>query len=189
MDNDRRLYIVSEEGGGDVDHPQLWVFAPSTQPNQAPTAVTLTNVVATLPENTSTATRLKVADVVVADDGIGTNVLTVTGPDAAFFEVDSTGLYIKAGTVLDYETRSTYTVGVAVDDPGAISKNHWTVRIRGSPSVTATECSKCAVNDPFTDTTVQLSDKTIVSSVPTSTIGSIATVIPALRSIPVPSLP
>ncbi len=29
-----------------------------------------------------------------------------------------------------------------------------TVRIRGSPSVTATECSKCAVNDPSVDTTV-----------------------------------
>ena len=29
-----------------------------------------------------------------------------------------------------------------------------TVRIRGSPSVTATECSKWAVNDPSVDTTV-----------------------------------
>lgn len=37
-----------------------------------------------------------------------------------------------------------------------------TVRIRGSPSVTATECSKCAVNDPSADTTVHLSDRTRV---------------------------
>ena len=34
------------------------------------------------------------------------------------------------------------------------ARDHGTVRIRGFPSVTATECSKCAVNDPSADTTV-----------------------------------
>ena len=33
-------------------------------------------------------------------------------------------------------------------------QRHRTVRIRGSPSVTATECSKCAVSDPSAATTV-----------------------------------
>ena len=56
---------------------------------------------------------MKVADVNVADDGLGTNDLSVTGADAASFEVDSTGLYIKAGTTL---SKSSYTVSVAVDD-------------------------------------------------------------------------
>ena len=36
MDRDGNLYVVSENGGGDIDHPQLWVYAPSTAPNQAP---------------------------------------------------------------------------------------------------------------------------------------------------------
>src|SRR5262249_29821935 len=85
---------------------------------QAPTAVTLTNKTASLPENTNTATRLKVADVNVTDaDGIGTNNLAVTGPDASSFEVDNTGLYLKAGTALDFETKSSYDVTVTVDDP------------------------------------------------------------------------
>jgi hypothetical protein len=66
---------------------------------------------------------------------------------------------------------------------------HWTVRIRGSPSVTAIECSKCAVKDPSVDTTVHWSDNTFVSAVPTKTMGSMAIVIPALRGIPVPALP
>jgi uncharacterized protein YjiK len=117
MDNDGKLYVVNENGGGDVDHPQLWVYAPSTAANQAPTAVTLNNQVTSMAENTSTATRIKVADVAVADDGLGTNNLTVTGPDASSFEVDSTGLYIKAGTALDFETKPSYNVSVAVDDP------------------------------------------------------------------------
>jgi uncharacterized protein YjiK len=117
MDHDGNLYVVSENGGGDIDHPQLWVYQPSTVPNQAPSAVTLANQVGSILENTSTATRLKVADVVVTDDGLGTNILTTTGPDSSFFEVDSNGLYIKAGTVLDFETKNNYSVTVEVDDP------------------------------------------------------------------------
>jgi uncharacterized protein YjiK len=116
MDNDGKLYVVSEEGGGDVGHPQLWVYAPSTGSNQAPTAVTLGNPVTTIAEGTSTTTRVKVADVTVADDAVGTNTLTVTGADAASFEVDSTGLYLKAGTVLNRTTKPSYSVAVAVDD-------------------------------------------------------------------------
>jgi uncharacterized protein YjiK len=118
MDDDGLLYIVSENGGGGFDFPQLWVYAPSSVPNQAPTAIALTNQIATLPENTSTATRLKVANVAVTDDGLGTNVLSVAGPDASAFEVDDSGLYVKAGVVLDFEVQSTFAVTVSVDDTG-----------------------------------------------------------------------
>jgi uncharacterized protein YjiK len=117
MDPSGFLYVVSENGGGDIDHPQLWVYAPASVPNQAPTALALNNQINTLSENTSTLTRLKVADVVITDDGLGNNNLTVTGPDAAFFEADSTGLFIKAGTTLDFETKTSYSVTVVLDDP------------------------------------------------------------------------
>src|SRR6185369_5243771 len=79
MDRDGNLYVVSENGGGDSDHPQLWVYAPSTAQNQVPTAVALKNAVTSIPENTSTAAAVKLADIIVTDDGIGTNNLTVTG--------------------------------------------------------------------------------------------------------------
>ena len=42
---------------------------------------------------------------------------TVTGADAAFFEVDSTGLYIKAGTHPRFRDQDSYAVTVNVDDP------------------------------------------------------------------------
>jgi uncharacterized protein YjiK len=128
MDHDGRLYVVSEQGGGDFDHPQLWVYAPSSGVNQAPTAIVLNNQVPSIVENTSTATRLKMADVVVGDDGLGTNSLSVTGADAASFEIDSTGLYLKAGTTLDYEAKSSYSVAVHVDD----------TTVGGSPDASAT---------------------------------------------------
>ncbi|MGE0418132.1 MAG: SdiA-regulated domain-containing protein, partial [Acetobacteraceae bacterium] len=117
MGADGMLYVVSENGGGDFDHPQLWVYAPSSAANAAPSGVTLDNAVTAIDENTSTTSRLKVADVTIADDGLGTNSLSLGGADAAFFEVDSTGLYIKVGTVLDFETKTNYAVTVNVDDP------------------------------------------------------------------------
>lgn len=116
MDADGRLYLVSEEGGGDFDHPQLWVFASATGTNEAPTDLDLSNALTSILENTNTASRVKVADVVLTDDGLGTNSYSVTGADAAYFEADSSGLYIKSGVSLDYETKTSYSVTVEVDD-------------------------------------------------------------------------
>ena len=116
MGADGTLYVVSENGGGDFDHPQLWVYQAAQAANQAPTALALINRTTTIAENTATASRIKVADVAITDDGIGTNTLTLTGADAAAFEVDVNGLYIKVGTVLDFETKASYAVTVNVDD-------------------------------------------------------------------------
>src|SRR5262249_32661310 len=117
MDRDGNLYTVSENGGGDSDHPQLWVYAPSTAQDQPPTAVTLHNAVTSIPENTSTAAPIKLGDIIVTDDGLGPNHLSVTGPDAAFFQIIGTALYLKAGTALSANTKPTYNVTVNVDDP------------------------------------------------------------------------
>ncbi|TDU71099.1 uncharacterized protein YjiK [Prosthecobacter fusiformis] len=116
MDRKGNLYVVSENGGGNIDHPQLWVYSPSTEPNQAPTAVALTNPVNSIVENSNTAIRVKVADITITDDGLGTNTLTVSGDDASFFEIVAGALFIKAGTVLDYETKTSYSVTVELDD-------------------------------------------------------------------------
>lgn len=116
MDADGILYVVSENGGGDINHPQLWVYAPSSATNQPPTAITLNNTVTSIIENTSTASPLKVADIVVTDDGLGTNSITISGADAASFEVIGTALFIKAGTVLDFETKTSYVITVNVND-------------------------------------------------------------------------
>ncbi len=87
-----------------------------TDVNEAPTAITFANTVPSLPENTNPLVRLKVANPVIADDALGENTLALSGADAASFEVDNTGLYLKAGTLLDFETKATYAVTVTVDD-------------------------------------------------------------------------
>ena len=117
MDRDGFLYVVNENGGGDANHPELWVYAHSDAPNLAPTAVVLNNAVTSIPENTSTAAPVKLADIVVTDDGLGTNNLTVTGADAGSFQIIGTGLYLKAGTPLSSSAKPSYSVTVNVDDP------------------------------------------------------------------------
>jgi hypothetical protein len=86
-----------------------------TDVNEPPT-VSLANTVTSLAEDTDTSTRLKVADIVVTDDALGTNVLSLSGTDAALFEIEGLVLYLQAGTVLDYETNPQLDVIVAVDD-------------------------------------------------------------------------
>ena len=67
-------------------------------------------------EGADTTSRTQVADITVTDDGQGTNVLSLSGADAALFEIDSGVLYLKAGAVLDYETNAQLDVTVQVDD-------------------------------------------------------------------------
>ena len=117
MDREGRIYVVSENGGGDIDHPQLWVFAPAAVVNTAPTAIVLSTASTTIPENTSTAAAVKLTNFTVTDaDGVGVNILSVSGTDAADFQVIGTALYLKAGTVLNATTKPTYSVTVNVDD-------------------------------------------------------------------------
>src|SRR5262249_8695352 len=117
MDRDGILYIVNENGGGDASHPELWVYAHSDAPNLPPAARVLNNAVNSIPENPSTAAPVKLADIVVIDDGLGNNQLSVSGIDAGSFQITGTGLFLKAGTPLSSSTKPSYFVTVNVDDP------------------------------------------------------------------------
>jgi VCBS repeat-containing protein len=117
MDSQGNLYVVSENGGGDFDHPQLWVYTQSSATNQAPSALALTNQVTQILENSNTSSRQRVADIKITDDELGNNSLGLQGADSSFFEIFANALYLKAGVSLDYETKTTYSVTVTVDDP------------------------------------------------------------------------
>lgn len=115
----RSTYAVrlraTDAGGLSVERS---VAVTVTNVNEAPTGVTLRTPVTTLPDSTPTAARRKLADIVVADDALGSNVLTVTGPDAAAFEIVGTVLYLVAGTTLDATAKASYAVNVQVADTG-----------------------------------------------------------------------
>jgi uncharacterized protein len=110
------VHINSEFADQVSDHDPVLARFSLIAPNLAPTAVTLTNTISTLAENTSTSTRIKVADITIADDGLGSNVLSLSGFDASSFEVNGGTLFIKANTSLNFEAKTSYTVTVNVDD-------------------------------------------------------------------------
>ncbi len=104
---------VTDFDGATFDKP---LTISVTDVNEAPTALALQNTTTSLAENTSTATAIKLADISVTDDALGTNVLSVSGTDAAFFEIVGRELRLVASTMLDFEAKSSYSVTVEVND-------------------------------------------------------------------------
>src|SRR5204862_289051 len=51
-----------------------------------------------------------------AASALGNETLSLTGADAAAFEISGAALYLKAGAKLDFETKTSYAVAVSVDD-------------------------------------------------------------------------
>ncbi len=94
---------------------------PTPPPTNQAASVSLQNIVAGLSEATDTSSSIKVADIVITDDGLGTNTLSLAGTDAAKFEIVDTGagfeLHLRAGTVLDHESDAAFDITVQVDDP------------------------------------------------------------------------
>jgi len=85
--------------------------------NDAPTGITLQNLVGTLLEDSDVSSRIKLADVVVTDDTVGTNQLSLSGADADRFELEGTALYFRpSDDSLDFEVASGYTVQVSAAD-------------------------------------------------------------------------
>jgi Ca2+-binding RTX toxin-like protein len=102
---------------GTFTFAQLFSTAPV---NQAPTAVTLSSQITSIAENSSVAGGVKVADIAIADDGLGTNTLTLSGADAASFAIRTTATGGQAlyyvGNSPDYETKPSYSVTVNAAD-------------------------------------------------------------------------
>jgi hypothetical protein len=87
-----------------------------TDVNEAPTRVELNGATTSIIENTLTSSAIKVSNITIADDAMGSNSVTLSGADAAYFELGDRALYLKAGTSLDFETKNKYDVTVNVAD-------------------------------------------------------------------------
>ncbi len=84
--------------------------------NNPPTEVNLTNTITELAENTNINGGIKVADIAISDDGIGTNNLSLTGVDATEFEIRNSNQLLFIGDSPDFESKTAYQVTVNVDD-------------------------------------------------------------------------
>jgi hypothetical protein len=86
--------------------------------NDAPFDVVLSNVVTSLPETTDTNSAIQLADFSISDDEFGTNIVSLSGPDANDFELAGNSLYLNAGTALNFEgSQNSYELTLEVADP------------------------------------------------------------------------
>ncbi|MFM6586946.1 MAG: cadherin domain-containing protein [Microcystis panniformis] len=84
--------------------------------NQAPTALIFQNAVTELAENVDVTPEFKVADLLIEDDGLGTNNLFLTGRDRERFLIQNSALFY-VGFTPNFEAQNSYEVTVNVDDP------------------------------------------------------------------------
>lgn len=131
------VHINSEFASQDSDHDPA--IAKFTFKNNPPTKISLTEPINSIIENSDTTNRLKIADISITDDGEGEAVLSLSGVDANFFEIDSRVLYLKAGTKLDFETKSSYQISINLADPAIADSN-----IVSDYTLNVTD-----INDPF----------------------------------------
>ena len=109
--------VFVEDGNEDGSAPVASTFRLNVTPvNDAP-VLNVTQRVHSMAENHSTATAIKVATLAVIDPDGGNNRLSLTGADAALFEIRQGAVWLKAGALLDYETNPVLDVTLRLDDP------------------------------------------------------------------------
>ncbi len=85
-----------------------------TDVNEAPTAVILTNITQVIAENTDTSQGIKVADIQITDDALGTNSLSLLGSNQSSFEIRGQELFFIGRA--DFEAQTLYNLTIAVTD-------------------------------------------------------------------------
>ncbi|MFC1793816.1 cadherin-like domain-containing protein, partial [Planctomycetota bacterium] len=126
--SDSFQFTVSDGSGGSIANTTFNITI--TEVNEPPT-VALINTITALPENTDTTYPIKIADIVVTDDGFGTNVLSLSGADASLFHIDGTELFLNAGVTLNHEVN----LEVYLNDPSCAAYWQFEEGALGSDSV------------------------------------------------------
>ena len=93
--------------------------------NEAPTAISLTSPSIALPISADTTSNISLTDIVIADDALGMNTISLTGDDASDFVVVGTTLFLRAGTSLS--VGDTFDVTVNAVDTSISSSSAVTV--------------------------------------------------------------
>ena len=163
-DNDYEITVTATDDGTGTLSDSQNVTVTVTDANEAPT-VSLVNIVSNIDENYDTTSAVKIADIVVSDDATGINNLTLSGADAADFEIIGNELFLRAGTSLDFETNSVLDVNVDVDDAsipgtpdGTASHSLIVDDINEAPSVSLSGIVPAIAEDIDTTIAIKIAD-------------------------------
>jgi hypothetical protein len=96
--------VVASDG---VNTASRTVTLTVTDVNEAPTGVSFANQIA-LAENSTIGSGVKVADILITDDALGTETLSLSGADAASFEVRNGSELYFIGSSPNFETKASW---------------------------------------------------------------------------------
>ena len=119
--------------------------ATATTTNTAPTFTDGTSTTRTIAENTAAGINIGTA-IAATDANNDPLTYTLAGTDASAFDIDSTTGQLTTKAVLDYETKSTYTVTVTVSDGTLTDSITVTINIT-DVAETPTETGVCQVGN------------------------------------------
>ena len=181
---DINLIQVSDASDGNaqtINLEDVSLTNPGAEPvDEGPTAIALDNAVTSLAEDADTSSAIKMGDIVITDADGGTNVVSLSGADAASFEVVGSELLLKAGVALDYKTQTSYTVTLTTGDVSVdhtlsitdVSDIHFWVEKEDGNSVVyfqtvegvSLTSIKLYFDDSFShDTTLQYTEGTVIN--------------------------
>ena len=85
--------------------------------NEGPTNLDFNSIRTEVNENQSIASRLKIADLSVTDDDLGTIEYRVEGADAALFQIFGNRLYLKRGVTPNFNEQTSLDITIIAFDP------------------------------------------------------------------------
>ena len=112
--NEYSVTVVVTDGNGGIN--SIAVTINVTEANDAPTFTDGTETTREVAENTAAAEDIGSAVAATDDDSGDTLTYTLSGTDAASFDIVSTSGQLKTKAALDYETDNSYSVTVGVSD-------------------------------------------------------------------------
>ena len=105
-----------------------------TDVNEAPTGLSLSNTA--IAEHTNTESTLTIATIDIVDDALGVETYSLSGDDAANFAIVGNALQLKAGTTVDYDAQSSYSITLtATDNDGLTYAQDFTFEVSSTPEL------------------------------------------------------
>ncbi|MFN9720081.1 MAG: tandem-95 repeat protein, partial [Planctomycetota bacterium] len=126
-----------------------------------PGSLSFTQTAFGIDENVKLTDRMKIGQLTITDDGIGTNTITLSGGNARYFELDETNnLYLKKGVIFDYEKTQTVTVKAQLNDVGIGGtqgdSSDITVEVRDRNDAPKAKRFQTSVDEDFGATTISV---------------------------------
>ena len=108
--------VAVSDGNGGSDSITVTINVTDVHENRAPIFTDGVSTTRTIAENTKAGSNIGDAVSATDQDAKDTLTYTLSGTDAAAFDIDSTTGQIKTKAALDFETKSTYSVTLTVSD-------------------------------------------------------------------------